>query len=125
MVIQVFRPFYIMLDFAREEKKGGGGGGRGRPAPPSKPASGAAALGGLVTGKPPRQVSGPQPCIPQISVSNPNGPRVDGNLGQIQIGNNTALTANLTASSVYPTVNDGVPANYSLLFPSRTNQLTT
>jgi hypothetical protein len=116
-----------MLDFAREEKEGGGGGGRGGggrgpPAPPSKPASGAAALGGLVTGKPPRQVSGPQPCIPQISVSNPNGPRVDGNLGQIQIGKNTTLNANLTAPGGDPTVVVGVPGNYSLVRPSQTNQ---
>jgi hypothetical protein len=122
MVIQVFRTFYIMLDFAPEEKKGGGGGGRGgggrggpgrgRPAPPSKPASGAAALGGLVTGKPPGQVSGPQPSIPQISVSNPNGPRVDGNLGQIQIGKNTTLNANLTAPGGDPTVVVGVTTRW-------------
>ncbi len=111
-----------MLDFAPEEKKGGGGGGgggggrggpgRGRPAPPSKPAPGAAALGGLVTGKPPGQVSGPQPSIPQISVSNPNGPRVDGNLGQIQIGKNTTLNANLTAPGGDPTVVVGVTTRW-------------
>jgi len=109
-----------MLDFAPDEKRGGGGGrggggrggrGPGRGPAPSKPAPGAAALGGLVTGKAPGPVSGPQPSIPQISISNPN-PRVDGNLGQIQIGRNTTINANLTAPGGDPTVVVGVTTRF-------------
>ena len=120
MVIQEFRTFYIMLDFAPDEKRGGGGGrggggrgsrGPGRGPAPSKPAPGAAALGGLVTGKAPGPVSGPQPSIPHISISNPN-PRVDGNLGQIQIGRNTTINANLTAPGGDPTVVVGVTTRF-------------
>ena len=109
-----------MLDFAPDEKRGGGGGrgggGRGGKNPPGRgPAPskrlGAAALGGLVTGKAPGLVSGPQPSIPQISISNPN-PRVDGNLGQIQIGKNTTINANLTAPGGDPTAVVGVTTRF-------------
>jgi hypothetical protein len=117
----------MLLDFAPDEKKGGGGGGRGgggrgggpgkgpgKSAPPKAPAPqpGAAALGGVVTGKPPGPVSGPQPSLPSINVANPNGPRVDGNLGQIQIGKNTTLNANIVNQGGDPGIMVGVTTRF-------------
>jgi hypothetical protein len=100
------------LHFAPDEKRGGRGGFRPSVRPAPRRNLGASALGGTVTGTPRGPVSGPQPSIPQISVQNPNGPRRDGNLGQIQIGRNTTVNANLVNNGGDPGVMVGVTTRF-------------